>query len=143
MRLLINEVFDKVVKAKTEQEKIEILRVNYSPALEDVLRWAYDPNIVFYTNTIPPYTSDPSPEGLSYTTLYNEHKRFYLFLRDYKLQTDRKNVLLIQVLEALSSSESKILENVILKNIPEVSKELAMKAYPNFLNKSIKIPMEA
>ena len=143
MRMLVSEVLYKVEQAKTESEKINLLRVNYSPALEDTLRWAYDPNILFFTKTIPPYTPDLSPEGLAYTSLYSEHKRFYIFLRDYKLAEERKTVLLIQMLEALGKTESKILENIILKNIPEVSKDLACKAYPNFLNKPMKIPMEA
>jgi hypothetical protein len=143
MKLLVSEILEKVGQTKTEQEKINILRVNYSPALEDVLKWAYDPNITLFCNTIPPYTPDQSPDGLAMTTLYSEHKRLYLFLEQTKVDAARKTILLIQMLEALSDKEAKILEGIILKNIPGVSKDIAIKAYPGFLSKPIKIPMEA
>lgn len=143
MRLLVSEVLEKVKQAKTEQEKINLLRVNYSPALEDVFKWAYDPNIVFFTNEIPPYTPDQSPEGLAYTSLYNEHKKFYLFLKNTRVDVERKKVLLIQMLEALGNNESKVLEWIIQKNIPNLPLDMISKAYPNFLSKPIKIPMEA
>ena len=143
MRLMISEIFQQVSQAQTENEKINILRKNYSPALEDVLHWAYDPNIVFFTRTTPPYTPDQSPEGLSLTSLYSEHKRFYMFLKNSRIDSSRKNVLLIQMLESLGDKEAKILEQVINKNISCISKELAEKAYPGLFNKPIKIPMEA
>ncbi len=143
MRLNISEILEQVSQAQTENEKINILRRNYSPALEDVLHWAYDSNIVFYTKTIPQYTPDQSPEGLSLTSLYNEHKRFYMFLKDSRIDSSRKNVLLIQMLESLGSKESKILEQIISKNIEAVSRELAEKAYPGLFTKPIRIPMEA
>jgi len=143
MKLLVSEILAKVAAAETEAKKINLLRENYSPALEDVLHWAYDPNIKFFTNKVPPYTPDQSPDGLAMTTLYSEHKRFYLFLEQTRVDAARKNILLIQMLEALSGAESKILENILLKNIPEVSKDLAEKAYPGLLQRPIRIPVEA
>jgi len=142
-KFLISEILDKVSEATNEQEKINILRINYSPALEDVIKWAYDPNVVLFTNQIPQYTPDQSPDGLAMTSLYSEHKRFYMFLKDSKIYEDRKTILLIQMLEALSSREAKVLESIITKNIPSVSKNLAEKAYPGLFSKPIKIPMEA
>ena len=143
MKLLVSEILAKVAAAETETKKINLLRENYSPALEDVLHWAYDPTIKFFTNKVPPYTPDQSPDGLAMTTLYSEHKRFYLFLEQTKVDPARKTVLLIQMLEALSSAEAKILENILLKNIPEVTKDLAEKAYPGLLQRPIRIPVEA
>lgn len=143
MKLLVSEVLSKVATAETEQKKINLLRENYSPALEDVLHWAYDPNIKFFTTTVPPYTPDQSPDGLAMTTLYSEHKRFYLFLEQSRVDKGRKNILLIQMLEALSGAEAKILEGVLNRNIPEVSKELAERAYPGLLQRPIRIPVEA
>ena len=143
MRLLISEVLEQLLLAKSEVDKINILRKNYSPALEDVLYCTYSPNIVFYTKTVPPYTPDQSPEGLSLTSLYNEHKRFYMFLKDSKIDASRKTVLLIQMLESLGAKEAKILEQMINRNNMFVSKELAEKASPGLFSKPVKIPMEA
>jgi|APGre2960657404_1045060.scaffolds.fasta_scaffold27261_3 hypothetical protein len=142
MKLLISEILEKVNQAKTEQEKISILRVNYSPALEDVFKWTYDPNVFFFISEIPLYTPDQAPDGLSFTSLYNEHKRFYLFHKNYKISSDKKTILLIQMLEALGAKEAKILEYTIKKNIPGLSYDLVNKAYPNFLANPIKIPVE-
>jgi hypothetical protein len=143
MKLMISEILEQVSNAKSETDKINILRKNYSPALEDVLYWAYSPNIIFYTKSVPPYTPDQSPEGLSLTSLYNEHKRFYMFLKNSKIDSSRKNILLIQMLESLGVKEAKILEQIINKNIVVISKELAERAYPGLFNKPLRIPMEA
>jgi hypothetical protein len=143
MRSLISEVLEEVSQANTEEQKISILRKNYSPALEDVFQWAYNPNIQLFTNKIPPYTPDQSPDGLSLTTLYSEHKRFYMFLKESRITEERKTILLIQMLEALGVNEAKVLEYIVTKNIPSVSKELVEKAYPNLFTRPVKIPMEA
>lgn len=143
MKPLISEVFEQVSQANTEEQKISVLRKHYSPALEDVIQWAYNPNVTLFTNDIPPYTPDQSPDGLAVTSLYSEHKRFYMFLNESRINSDRKTILLIQMLEALSSNEAKILESVIKRNIPSVSKSLAEKAYPGIFSRPIKIPMEA
>ena len=143
MRSLISEVLEEVSQANTEEQKISILRKNYSPALEDVFQWAYNPNIQLFTNKIPPYTPDQSPDGLSLTTLYSEHKRFYMFLKESRITEERKTILLIQMLEALGVNEAKVLEYIVTKNIPSVSKELVEKAYPNLFARPVKIPMEA
>ena len=89
---MVGEILDLVAAADTEDKKINILRANYSPAMEDVLRWSHDPTIVFFTDKIPPYTPDQSPEGLTMTTLYSEHKRFYMFSRDARIDDSRKTV---------------------------------------------------
>ena len=47
MKLMVGEILDLVAAADTEDKKINILRANYSPAMEDVLRWSHDPTIVF------------------------------------------------------------------------------------------------
>lgn len=143
MKFLISEILNEVSQVTSEIEKISILRKNYSPAMEDVFQWAYNPSVILFTNTIPKYTPDQSPDGLALTSLYSEHKRFYMFLKETRINEDRKTILLIQMLEALSSKEAKILEGIITKNIPEVSKTLAETAYPGIFSKSIKIPMEA
>lgn len=143
MRPLISEIFQQISQADTEEQKISLLRKNYSPAMEDVLQWAYNPNIKLFTKEIPPYTPDQSPDGLAVTSLYSEHKRFYMFLNDTKINTDRKIILLIQMLEAVSSNEAKVLENIIKKNIPDLSKSLVEKAYPGIFSRPIKIPIEA
>jgi hypothetical protein len=47
------------------------------------------------------------------------------------------------MLEALGVNEAKVLEYIVTKNIPSVSKELVEKAYPNLFTRPVKIPMEA
>lgn len=141
MKLMVGEILDLVAAADTEDKKINILRANYSPAMEDVLRWSHDPTIVFFTDKIPPYTPDQSPEGLTMTTLYSEHKRFYMFARDAHIDNSRKTVLLIQMLEALGNKEASVLEQVIKKNLLVVSKNLAEKAYPGMFLKPVRVPV--
>jgi len=130
----VNEVFERVAAAKTESEKIQILKDNYSPALIECLHVAYSPKIKFFTDTIPKYNVDDSPEGLAYTTLFSEYRRLYMFYQESPIDPKRKVVLLTQMLEALSPKEAKVLESIIKQSIPEVSKELANKAFPGIAN---------
>ena len=109
MTKLISEILKEASNAKTQQEKVDILRKNDSPALREVLKYLYHPGIKLYTNTPPAYKADHSPVGLSFSSLYNEYRTLYIFLEDSTVKKERKDQLLIQKLESMHPSESELL----------------------------------
>ena len=126
------DIFCALDNASSEEEKVQILRQNKSPAMIDLLRWAYHPNGEFYTNTPPTYTPDESPDGLAMSNLYSESKRFYILAKDYPLAEKRKEEILIQILESLGS-EAPIMEQIIQRKFNSLTKGTVDAAFPGLI----------
>ena len=118
--LLFSEIATKVNNAKDKPRKLKVLQDNDSVALRQVLKGAFDPNIVW---ELPegdvPYTVNDAPIGTEHTVLSQEAKRLYLFTRggDNSLTRNKRETLFIQMLEGLSGEESKFLITVVNKKI--------------------------
>ena len=130
----IGEVFLHVGKLTTEQEKIEYLREVQTFALLKILQYAYSDVYTSQYKEIPEYTPDDSPIGYAYSGLHKEYSRIPYFMdTDQFINNDRiRNNKLKNILEIIHWTESPILEAIILKKqLPHISKELAIKAFPN------------
>lgn len=135
-RLLISEVLQKVSNAKTKNEKIKILRDNNSQALRSVLIWNYDESVV---SLIPegevPYTPNEAPAGTEHTVLEKESRKLYYFVKggDPGLKQLRREMMFIQMLEGLHSSEAELLclvKDGMLQKKYRVTKSVAEEAFP-------------
>lgn len=133
MQLYISEILDKASKAKTKDEKIKILRENATPALKEVIKYAFG-NIEFYTNSIPSYKIDDAPYGLSFSSLYSEYKRLYIFTKDNQTKPERKTQILLQILESIHPSEADLLYKIVTKTYkPNLNKKIIEEAFPGLL----------
>jgi len=144
--LMIHEIFNMVKTEPDKQKKIQILRDHNSPALREVLKFGLHPGYKMYTNVMPKYKADHAPEGLSFSSLFNEYKRLYIFLdpvleRIYTkgkvTKIPRKNQLFIEMLESINPGESKILESMItctFETYTGISKTLVEEAFPKLIN---------
>ena len=109
---LVSEVLDAVHKAKTKDKKIEVLKQYDSKALRYCLIWNYDESL---KSAIPegdvPYEPNPSPTIESQSKLASEYKTLYNFIEggNYELTNTRRDVLFIQLLEALNPGEAEVL----------------------------------
>ena len=109
---LVSEVLDAVHKAKTKDKKIEVLRQYDSKALRYCLIWNYDESL---KSALPegevPYEPNPSPTLESQSKLASEYKTLYNFIEggNYELTSTRREVLFIQLLEALNPGEAEVL----------------------------------
>jgi len=109
---LVSEILDAVHKAKTKQKKIEVLREYDSKALRYCLIWNYDESL---KSAVPegdvPYEPNPSPTVESQSKLASEYKTLYNFIEggNYELTNTRREVLFIQLLEALNPGEAEVL----------------------------------
>ena len=109
---LVSEVLDAVHKAKTKDKKIEVLRQYDSKAVRYCLIWNYDESL---KSALPegdvPYEPNPSPTIESQSKLASEYKTLYNFIEggNYELTNTRREVLFIQLLEALNPGEAEVL----------------------------------
>ena len=109
---LMSEVLDKVAKAKTKKQKIELLRQNNTDALRMVLKSSFDPRIEW---ELPegdvPYTPNEAPEGTEHNMLVHEARTLYHYIKggNPKLTQNRRENMFIQLLEGLHRSEAEII----------------------------------
>jgi hypothetical protein len=134
------EIFDEFEAAPSRQGRIEVLRNNAGYALREVLRGAFHPNIKFVIDKVPYYKPSDAPPGLGYTSIHQELGRAYLFEEDNpkvspNLSYQRKEQVLIQILEALEKREAEIYMNMLLKNlkIKGLDSKIVREAFPDLL----------
>ena len=135
----VHEVLDAVSKQKTKQKKIDVLRQYDSKALRYCLIWNYDESL---KSALPegevPYTPNPSPTPEANSKLASEYRTLYNFIEggNYDINNTRREVLFIQLLEALDPSEAEVLCLVKDKKLAKkyrVSFPVVKEAYPDIV----------
>jgi hypothetical protein len=125
---LFSEILDRVHKAKTKTQKIELLRKYKTDSLKMFLKAAFDPNIewVFPIGNVP-YTPNDTPEGTDHTVLAQETKRLWHFIKgaDNRTKQHQKENMFFQMLEGLHESEAKLLINAKDKKLHQIYKGLS------------------
>ena len=109
---LMSEVLDKVAKAKTKKQKVELLRQHNTDALRMVLKSSFDPKIEW---DLPegdvPYTPNEAPEGTEHNMLVHEARTLFHYIKggNPQLTQNRRENMFIQLLEGLHQSEAEII----------------------------------
>ena len=135
MKLLLNEVLQKISNAKTKAEKIKLLQEYNSNALGQVLIINFDDSVV---SLLPegevPYTPNDAPDGTEHTRLDHEYRKLYLFFKGgANLTRNRRETLFIQLLEGLSKGEAEVLCLAKDKKIGKrwkITKQCVESAFP-------------
>ena len=137
MKLLINEVLQKVSNAKTKAEKKKLLVQYNTNALRAILIANFDDSIV---SELPPgdvpYTPNDAPEGTEHSVLEKEYRKLYLFFRggSTTLKQSRREELFIQMLEGLTAGEAEVLTLVKDKKLGKrwkITKAVVSEAFPS------------
>jgi len=125
-RPLAHEIFTQVNNAKDKPLKIEVLRKHDSQGLRQILKAAFDPKIVFdVPEGIPPYMANEAPAGTDHTSLLDEVRKLYLFIKGGStIPKIKKETLFIQMLEALHKDDAEVLINIKHKKLNLVYKGL-------------------
>ena len=135
---LVSELFEKVRKAETDDEKVFLLQQNDNFTVKTLLQCTFSTNINFdLPETDPPYTEDDSPEGLSLTSLHREVKKFVYFVpwhQSYVKNPIKREQIFIEMLEGLHDSEAKLVLNVKAKQISGISHDVAHRAFPSVVS---------
>ena len=136
----IYEVFNEFKKVKTKQERIESLRKNDSWALRNVLLGVFDNRVKFSITKIPEYKTEDVPPGMSYNHMSYALGKIYLFMEGNPrtppaLTEQRRDQLLIQILESLEKPEAEVYINMLKKDlkVPYLTEALVNDAFPNLL----------
>ena len=109
---LMSEVLDKVAKAKTKKQQVELLRQHNTDALRMVLKSSFDPRIEW---DLPegdvPYTPNDAPEGTEHNMLVHEARTLYHYIKggNPQLTQNRRENMFIQLLEGLHQDEAEII----------------------------------
>jgi len=125
-RPLAHEIFTQVNNAKDKPLKIEVLRKHDSQGLRQLLKAAFDPKIVFdVPEGTPPYMANEAPAGTDHTSLLDEVRKLYLFIKGGStIPKIKKETLFIQMLEALHKDDAETLINIKDKKLNLVYKGL-------------------
>ena len=130
---LMSEILTKVNNAKDKPKKIAVLQQNASAPLKQVLKGAFDSNIVWDLPAgDPPYIANEAPIGTEHGLLRNEAKRLWHFVKgaDNDLTKTQKETMFIQMLEGLHQDEAKVLLGMKNKSLNKMYKYIECDVLP-------------
>jgi len=144
---LIPQLLKEVSEAKTNKDKVEILRSNTHPALKDILRVNFDSDVVsLLPEGAPPYEKDDAPEGYSVSSLFKTHKQFKYFFKGpigNQVQAVRREKLFIDALESMHPSESELLITAKDRKLKGLTASIVNEAFPGLLVKPLAVKKAA
>ena len=137
MKLMMNEVLQKVSNAKTKPKKIELLKQLRTDALTSVLIWNYDTSVV---SMVPegevPYTPNDAPAGTEHSRLLQEYRKLYHFVKggNNTLNRPTRERMFLQLLEGLHADEASLIcliKDRKLQKKYKITKACVDEAYPD------------
>lgn len=137
MRLEVFEVIEKVEKAKTKKEKVDILKANETWALKDIIKGSMDPRIQWL---LPkgevPYT--PSPIQSVPSTLLRQNKQFKYVVKGgpgEKLPAFKRERIFLGLLESIHPKDAELVCKMINKEKPtkSLTEAIVKEAFPGLL----------
>ena len=106
------ETLNKVAKIKTKKEKVQFLRQYQTDALRMICKSSFDPKIEWL---LPegdvPYTPNDAPDGTEHTSLQQEVRKLYHFIKGGNpgMTQNKREMMFVQMLEALQQDEAELL----------------------------------
>jgi hypothetical protein len=133
----IAEVVDKLEKARTKSERLDILKANDCGALRGILRMNFDASLkLALPEGTPPFKKSASPVGFGDTTLKASAKGWYVFSKELApslTQTKRESIF-ISLLEKLDAREAEILLSAKDKKLDlGLTKKLIDEVFPGLI----------
>ena len=136
MKLLLNEVLQKISNAKTKAQKVKLLDEYNTPALRAILIANFDESVI---SMLPegdvPYKKNDAPEETEHTKLEHEYRKLYLFFKGgANISQTRRETLFIQLLEGLHQGEAEVLCLVKDKKIGKrwkITRQCVEQAFPS------------
>tara|TARA_B100000424_G_C22577476_1_gene325066 strand:- start:103 stop:537 length:435 start_codon:yes stop_codon:yes gene_type:complete len=132
------EILDKVSKAKTKKEKIDLLRKEDNNwALKDILRGAYDDAVVWILPTgRPPF--EPASEESHPSSWSKHNKKLANFVKGgpgEKIKSYQREKMFLDILETVHPKDAELLVMMINKKlkVKGITKKLVQEAFPNLI----------
>ncbi len=153
-----SEMFDEIKAAKRKHEKIALMvkfgteeaNMPIARTFQAMLLGNFHPGIRFDT-PIPDYKPMDVPITFGYTGIYDCMQRIYILQSDNSvirdlwrprnpkntvLPVDRKNAILVQMLEGLQKDEAVVFTNLLAKNFARaygITETMVREAFPGLL----------
>jgi len=136
MQLGVSEILAEANGLRDKPLVIDYLRKNYTKQLAIILQYTFDPNIKWLISE-----DFPEHEPIDYPGrelgLYSDTKLLYLFVEGGQdnLSPEKRNVLLIQLLENISEDDKHVLRHMVQKKLPYeyINYEVVKEAFPDLL----------
>ena len=138
---LISEVLSEASKLTKKADRVAFLQQNSSPALRDVLRIAFDDDVVSLLPTgAPSYEKDDAPAGHEYLNLHRGHRRFkYFFKGPVANETPalRREGMFLSFIESLHGEEAEMVIAAKDKKLKYkgITKAMVKDTFPNLIQK--------
>ena len=138
MKLMMNEVLQKVSNAKTKKEKIALLQQHNTQALRSILIINYDDSIIsLMPDGDVPYTPNEAPAGTEHTLLEKEQRILYHFFKGgSNISRTKRESMFIGLLEGLHKGEAEVLCLAKDKKIGKrykITKATVTEAFPQIV----------
>ena len=141
MKKFMYEILNQIDSTDSKNEKKRILLENDTPWFREFLFYAFNPNIEFYLNKFPTNYIEPTDTapGISFSDIQSELKRVYLFIKGNptadSLLPEKRELLLLQMLESFEPNEAKVFVNMLNKNlkVKGLTSNLIKEVFPNLL----------
>lgn len=133
---MLTEILGRVnelLEAKDKKTAIQFLTNNSKPVVKLLLKYLLDKNVKFYRSDCPKFTPDDSLREAPISILEQELKRFYIFDANYTNCTvQRKDQLLVQILEMLNQEEAELVCNLLQRKNPykKITKKFILEVFP-------------
>lgn len=133
---MLTEILGRVnelLEAKDKKTAKQFLINNAKPTVKLLLKYLLDKNVKFYRTDCPKFTPDDSLREAPISILEQELKRFYIFDANYTNCTvQRKDQLLVQILEMLNQEEAELVCNLLQRKNPykKITKNFVLEVFP-------------
>jgi hypothetical protein len=137
----IFEVFDEFEQATNKKDRMAVIEKNLSKTLVQVFELAYHPNYEWLIKEMPDNYVIPNDilPGISRTQLSTEIRKLYMFKKGdptaEKLGPQKRNELLLQLLESLEPREAEVIIGIFQKDlgVKGLNYKFIKEAFPNLL----------
>lgn len=137
----IYEIFDEFEQAKNKKERLSVIEKNLSPTLVKILELTFHPRYQWKVKELPENYKVPTDmlPGITYDNMNSQLRRLYMFLEGdptaEKLSNERRNQLLVQMLESIEPREAEIILGIFQKDqqVKGLDYKFVKEAFPNLL----------
>lgn len=136
---LPHEVFELLEKTTSLDERVEVLRNNFTQPVQMILQAAFKPDLhLDLPEGAPPYNPDPNPAGLQPSPLKQQIQILpSLLKRNDRLSSIRKETLFIRLIEAAHAKDAIIIiaakDKKLSELYPLLTESLVRNAFPNLI----------
>jgi hypothetical protein len=137
----IFEVFDEFEMARNKKDRMAVIENNLSKTLVQVFELAFHPSYEWLITEMPDNYKIPSDvlPGITSAQLSNQIRKMYMFRKGdemaEKLTPQKRNELLLQILESLEPREAEVIIGIFQKDlgVKGLDYKFIKEAFPQLL----------